>query len=1041
MKAFRLYMIFSLLWHFTRGQDFPNLQFNFLTSKEGLSNNEVSHITQDKDGFIWISTMDGLNRFDGYRVRHFFHNPANENSLANNSIFKVIPDSLDRLWVSTVEGLSLFDKRTGSFRNFRHNPADSTSLDNDQFTRIYIDKKNRPWVSSLSSTFSLDSQFHFRKIETGIQNLKDGESKDINSYEGLMEDSQGRLWAYHFDHIFQIDKSTRRVVKSFGISKGNIVCFYQDADSKFWIGTFEGGLMQFDPDNGKISCVSLPNGANVVYSISDWWDQHHKRWLALAADIIFILVDPVTLQCKGYSFQQGYNSQPVIPKRVVRHVFVDQQNILWIATDAGVCYVVPSRQVYDLWPIPTTVADWVFSLCETRDGYWTVRWMGESLDFFDRNGHLSHVIDSIRVGGKKLPLVDSLKPYCVFNEGDSVLWFTTGIFLARIDISSKKVQLFKPPDGYNMTGLRSILPLDDHTWWIRTRNDGANGIYVFDPKRCQFTGHFVNKPGQPGSVPAQLLCIFQTSNHELYVTSRNQGLFKFDPETRQFHPLFRFQDKDLVRHSNNFGTLTEDRNGLLWIGSFAGVIAIDPSSGKLVVDYTGDEAIGGVEVSGVIFDQDQNAWLSTARGVFHILRSTGQVKALIPAEGGLDNVYGIFQEAQNHDIFCGIKGYLLHIMPFDLLKLQATKTAPVHFSEATVMDAPRYFQYTKTGQKELKLEPGQNRFSIDFSVLNYDGPNHYYYKLEGVMNDWQQNENGHLPFYNISAGTYTLVVRGSDSAGDSQDSVIINVQPHWWQTNLFMLFVLSVVVLVTVLLVRRRIVQIREEASIKQRMAEMEMIALRSQMNPHFIFNSLTSIENFMMQNEKRLASTYLNKFARLIRAILDSSRSETVPLSHELETLKLYVDLEQLRFNHQFTFTLEIDPRLVNEDTYVPALLLQPYVENAIVHGLAHSTKPERKIEVHILLKDNFINYLVNDNGIGRKLSALYNAQNKPNHQSVGLDISEERVQAFNSRHGAKGGVTITDLYHPDGTAAGTSVEIRLKFIKEHGVTQSHIG
>jgi len=355
------------------------------------------------------------------------------------------------------------------------------------------------------------------------------------------------------------------------------------------------------------------------------------------------------------------------------------------------------------------------------------------------------------------------------------------------------------------------------------------------------------------------------------------------------------------------------------------------------------------------------------------------------------------------------------------------------------MDAPRYFQYSNTGQKELKLEPGQNRFSIDFSVLNYDGPNHYYYKLEGAMNDWQQNENGHLPFYNVSPGTYTLVVRGSDSTDpgrDNQDSVLIKVQPYWWQTNLFRFLVFSAMVLVIALFVRRRIVNIREEAAIKQRMAEMEMIALRSQMNPHFIFNSLTSIENFMMQNEKRLASIYLNKFARLIRAILDSSRSELVPLSHELETLKLYVDLEQLRFNHQFTFTTEIDPRLVNDDTYVPALLLQPYVENAIVHGLAHSTKPERKIEVDVFLKGDFIYYLVNDNGIGRKLSAYYNAQNKPNHQSVGLDISKERIQVFNSRQGAQGGVTITDLYDPDGTPTGTSVEIRIKFMRAHGVT-----
>src|SRR5262249_34694136 len=155
--------------------------------------------------------------------------------------------------------------------------------------------------------------------------------------------------------------------------------------------------------------------------------------------------------------------------------------------------------------------------------------------------------------------------------------------------------------------------------------------------------------------------------------------------------------------------------------------------------------------------------------------------------------------------------------------------------------------------------------------------------LDGVMKDWQQNENGHLAFYNLSPGEYTLHVKGGDKYNNlltDEDEVTIIVQPNWWQTTWFKFLCLGLVVALTAWILHRRIRSIRRDASIKQKIAETEMMALRSQMNPHFIFNSLNSIENFMMQNEKRLASSYLNKFARLIRMILDSSRNELVPIT-----------------------------------------------------------------------------------------------------------------------------------------------------------------
>ncbi|MGC4103682.1 histidine kinase [Ferruginibacter sp.] len=212
--------------------------------------------------------------------------------------------------------------------------------------------------------------------------------------------------------------------------------------------------------------------------------------------------------------------------------------------------------------------------------------------------------------------------------------------------------------------------------------------------------------------------------------------------------------------------------------------------------------------------------------------------------------------------------------------------------------------------------------------------------------------------------------------------------------------------------------------------AELQTQVLRSQMNPHFIFNCLNSIENFIMQNDKRQASDYLNKFSLLIRSILDSSRNEVVPIAKDMEALKLYVELEQLRFNNKFSFKVYVDPALSGGDYLVPSLLVQPFVENAIVHGMAHSEEKDLNLTVMASLEGDKIKYTIQDNGIGREKAKVYNMQNKPYHKSVGLKITEERINIYNEQPEKKESINITDLYDEHENPDGTRVEIILKAI-----------
>ncbi len=220
----------------------------------------------------------------------------------------------------------------------------------------------------------------------------------------------------------------------------------------------------------------------------------------------------------------------------------------------------------------------------------------------------------------------------------------------------------------------------------------------------------------------------------------------------------------------------------------------------------------------------------------------------------------------------------------------------------------------------------------------------------------------------------------------------------------------------------------RAEFLFKQKIAESQIQSLRAQMNPHFIFNSLNSIENFMMQNEKRKASDYMHKFALLIRTILESSRNELTTVLLDLEALKLYIDLEQMRFHNKFFYEENIDPDLLRGDYYVPSLLIQPYVENAIVHGMAHSDRTDLKLTVEASLEDDYIKYIIKDNGIGRSQAADYNKLNKLRHKSVGLKITEERIHLYNHEHNANGYVKISDLLDGAKNPLGTRVEVKIK-------------
>lgn len=321
--------------------------------------------------------------------------------------------------------------------------------------------------------------------------------------------------------------------------------------------------------------------------------------------------------------------------------------------------------------------------------------------------------------------------------------------------------------------------------------------------------------------------------------------------------------------------------------------------------------------------------------------------------------------------------------------------------------------------------------AIEFNISGISNSNsglQYKYMLEGIDNDWIYSANASVYYTSLPPGNYTFKVFAMNDAGTWSKmpaTVSISIQPPFYASVwfLFTLFLAIVVLgILMVLLVQkqnRKKNKLLEEQKQKALLSELQ--ALRSQMNPHFIFNTLNSIQNFITQNESQDAALYLSKFAKLMRATLANTKRQRIQLKDEIETLKLYLELEQLRLNNKFDYEIMVDENIDTQYEQIPSMLVQPYVENAIWHGISNK-EGKGTIRIHFLLEENnLLKCTIEDNGIGRENALKLKRTNTP---SFGMSITKERVELLNSINGNQLTVKINDL-KINNQAAGTRVEL----------------
>ena len=326
-------------------------------------------------------------------------------------------------------------------------------------------------------------------------------------------------------------------------------------------------------------------------------------------------------------------------------------------------------------------------------------------------------------------------------------------------------------------------------------------------------------------------------------------------------------------------------------------------------------------------------------------------------------------------------------------------------------------------------------FDVAFTSHNLarDASLRFRYRLTGLETEWRETDDHSLHYPAVAPGNYRFELQAIDPDWHRTSSVVsfaFTIRPPWWHT--WWAYALFAVVFAGIIyaLFRYRLNKIRLQHKMvlqQHKAAELEMQALRAQMNPHFIFNCLSSINRYILKNESEIASEYITKFSRLIRLILQNSQAAFIPLDSELESLQLYMALEVLRFNNHFDYTISIADDLDTSEIRVPPLIIQPFVENAIWHGLMQAKKKGR-LDIELFRHNGELCCKITDDGVGRKKAA--ELKTSATYKSMGLKITADRIAILN-QHKQSELIKITDLMLPDGTAGGTEVFFKIPLIQ----------
>lgn len=611
--------------------------------------------------------------------------------------------------------------------------------------------------------------------------------------------------------------------------------------------------------------------------------------------------------------------------------------------------------------------------------------------------------------------VNDILPY-----EDNKLWVATDNALCLLNISSKTPVLAETLRfGESLNEPANCLARDGDKLWIGSHN----GVYAYDISRNSFTRYQLNALVKDFDV-----WYLHVDRHgQLWAGAYLGGLFRFNG-----HEFVEAGSK-MGMNTDTYLSILEDKSGNLYFGTFDGLYIYDAKKGK-TSHIAEEDGLSSELIYAMQFDENERfIWLGTNQGLNRLDLNSyykHNVKA-ITTYGREDGFTGA--ECNSNGAFRDESGLLWWGTVNGLISCNPSKLKNNLAEPQTNIVSVSVMNRDTLMEQGGNLHYDQNDIVIAFNGISLSDPAKVKcsYTLGGFDKTWSAPAASNLASYsNLPPGKYDFKVIATNGNGvwNKKPAVFsFTISPPFWQTWWFLGGLLLFAALLTERLIRHyiRTIKLRERRRYHQKikLALTELRALRAQMNPHFIFNSLNSIQHFILTRDSESASHYLNKFARLMRTILNNSERSSVTLQEELDSIKLYLELEIMRFENKFEYRLSLGEGLDPAIVEIPPMIIQPYLENAIIHGIVPN--PDKGLlEINIQLQNKLLLCTITDNGIGRK-EALARRNKAKSHRSMGMKLTRDSLEVLSHVHNSQLSLSITDLESPEGEALGTRVEL----------------
>lgn len=922
--------------------------YNFLsyTVEDGLAQSQVTDICQDDYGYLWIGTVSGLSRFDGVS----FKNYSIDEGLPDNNIKKLYLSNAGDLWVATASGIVNFHNQ---------NPKKYLFEETYRITDI-AELKGKIYFSSRTGllefkdeTFiplgnEMEREYYFRSVATYKDSiLLCGSKEGIQSWDGSVFN---RFEIPGFD--------------SLNIRNLTIV------SNKLYVSARKVGLLSYDFSSGETVVFDLPFTSVSAVHVDD--------------EEIF----GITLNAGAFLIRGGdtliFNDRNGLMKSGIDCVFKDNEGNIWLGTDGRSGLMKFSGTSVVSYSTEDNLASkLVLSIVQDENGNFTFGTYDKGITQFKRN----EIINLDKNNG-------NLKDNTVWSllEVNGNIWVGTSRGLTVIDSNSMVVNTSTEVS----TKIRTMVEVDGEGVFI----GGDEGLFQIHDDTIVNLHADLNV--------SKLYAL----NEKLYCAAKN-GFFELD----QKNDYSTYQQIDLPE--KNTSSITSDFNNNLWVGTANGLFVIlnNGHVHRFILDRQNPQS---KQVDGLIASSDSSIWVSGKNGVYQIdynpevknnfnIYNYSQSEGLVGEETNINALY----EDDEGFIWVGTANGLARIDPAANKQLFDYQPPKLRVTGVRLfMEDFKYGDYATQLDSvfnvpiQLEFPYNKNHVTFDFIGINLKDPTsvQYEYRLIGTNEQWSPISSSNYAAYSfLQPGEYTFQVRASSKNRDwsSVQEINVIIQPPFWKTWWFLSLCILGVFLIVLFIFQSRIGALKqkqenEKLDLKNRLLFLEQRSLNASMNRHFIFNSLNSIQYFINSSDRLSANRFLSNFAKLIRKNLDSSAANNfiVTLQEEIERIELYLSLEKMRFSDKFEYKVRVSSSIDTESIEIPSMILQPFVENSIIHGVL-SLDRLGKIEVNVYQEFGEVVFEVIDNGMGIDNSLkLKKNQIEGDHESKGVEITNRRIE-----------------------------------------------